>query len=150
MVANHVSTAQASSDAEPKERVTLPITTCPLYIRIQPVLDNLPGLPAATSKLAFPTVTADSATHLYLAILLRDPTNNLTHRTISQPLPKAYATLPFESNPWAEDLLSESLQGALGSVGLEYVRSRMQAQSEALSKAAEETPEKSESADVAH
>ncbi|PWN37827.1 uncharacterized protein FA14DRAFT_142409 [Meira miltonrushii] len=130
LVNNHKANQREDSTPTNDQSATLPITTCPLFIRIQPVLDVLPGLKTNT-------LSADSSTHLYICIILRDPTNNLSHRTVSQPLPKPYALLPFDQHPWAEELLSESLQNALGSVGLEYVRSRMQAQSEALSKAAE-------------
>lgn len=108
--------------------MSLPITTCPLFIRIQPVLASLPGTAASAGA---------KSSHVFIAILLRDTANKLTHRTVSQPIPHAYVTLPFEEHPWAEDLLSESLQAALGSVGVEYIRSRMQARTDALAKAAD-------------
>jgi hypothetical protein len=63
-------------------------------------------------------------THLFIQILLRDPTNSLTHKTISQPIPKTFIDLDFEDYAWVEELLSESLQGALSSIGLEYIQGR--------------------------
>ena len=96
--------------------MSLPITTCPLYIRIQPVLDSMPGISASLPH--------SNPTHLFLQVLLKDPSNSLTHKTLSQPIPKAFIDLDFEEHPWVEELLSESLQGALGSIGLEYIQGR--------------------------
>lgn len=143
LVNNHKANQKESVNSVNDQSAMLPITTCPLFIRIQPVLDVLPGLSQSNTNLS---LTETNTTHLYLCIILRDPSNNLTHRTVSQPLLKSYALLPFDQQPWAEELLSESLQNALGSVGLEYVRSRMQARSEALSKAAEVDQTDSQSA----
>lgn len=102
------------------------------------MLESLPGLPAGDAN---QDTDPTQYSHIYIEILLRDTANDLTHRTVSQPIPVKYATLSFENNPWAEDLLSDSLQAALGSVGLDYVRSRMQARSDALSQAAAKVSE---------
>jgi hypothetical protein len=56
--------------------------------------------------------------------MLQDPTNALSHRTISQPIPKAFIDLDFEEHPWVEDLLSESIQCALQNIALEYIQGR--------------------------
>ncbi|UZJ54077.1 hypothetical protein CBS101457_003397 [Exobasidium rhododendri] len=101
---------------ESSHSVSLPITTCPLFIRIQPVLDVIPGQPA--------TSTPPTPTHLFLEIVLQDPSNSLTHKTISQPILKDFIDLDFEDHSWVEDLLSESLQAALSSIGLEYIQGR--------------------------
>jgi hypothetical protein len=115
---------QSSTDAQVKPAntstngVSLPITTCPLYIRLQAVLDTIPGLSSSSSQ------TQIRGSHLFLQILLQDPTNSLTHRTISQPIPKAFIDLDFEEHAWVEELLSESIQGALQNIALEYIQGR--------------------------
>lgn len=98
------------------DSITLPITTCPIYIRIQPVLESLPG--------NAPVLQHSNPSHLFLEILLKDPSNALTHRTVSQPVLKSFIDLDFEDYPWVEELLSESLQTALGSIALEYIQGR--------------------------
>lgn len=112
----HNETNEKSSKSNNDNGISLPITTCPLFIRIQPVLDFMPGIAATPPHM--------NPTHLFLEILLKDPTNSLTHKTISQPIPKAFIDLDFEDFSWVEELLSESLQGALGSIGLEYIQGR--------------------------
>lgn len=70
------------------------------------------------------SLTHSSPTHLFLQILLEDPINSLLHKTISQPIPKTFIDLNFEEYGWVEELLSDSLQGALGAIALEYIQGR--------------------------
>ncbi|PWN91018.1 hypothetical protein FA10DRAFT_267438 [Acaromyces ingoldii] len=118
------SSSSSSSDTSAK----LPITTCPLYIRIQPLLASLPGLESST----------DTPRHLYFAVVLNDPSNGLVHRTISSPVPAdwfdeagsgSHSDRPGPGpgpgpEPWAEEFLVEILEACLGAIGLDYVRQR--------------------------
>lgn len=116
--------SSSSSDTSAK----LPITTCPLYIRIQPLLAALPGLESSS----------DRQRHLYFAVVLNDPSNGLVHRTISSPVPADWFDEAGSGShsdgpgpgpgqgpePWAEEFLVEILEACLGAIGLDYVRQR--------------------------
>ncbi|GAA5908773.1 uncharacterized protein JCM6883_004164 [Sporobolomyces salmoneus] len=111
--------------------LTLPITTSPVYLRLQPVLSPLPSVPSSLSS-------GGPSSQLSFLLLLLDPTHSLTHYTSSQPLPSQWLDIPFEENEWVEEFMVDSIRGAVEVVGQEYITGRMRAQGEALEKAKEE------------
>lgn len=65
-------TSKATGDAG------LPITTCPVFVRIQACLADLPGEEAEANK------------SLFFLVLLRDPQHGLSHKTVSQAVPTSW------------------------------------------------------------
>ena len=72
--------------------VLAPVTVCPVYMRIQPLLAPLPG--------ATPVADKELPQHLFFLLLLRDPEHDLEHSTLSQALPGPWLEIPFEENEW--------------------------------------------------
>ncbi len=77
--------------------VTLPITTCPVYVRIQPCLAPLPWLSSSSSSKTNMGSGEKGAKeqeehqrNLYFILLLRDPQNGLAHQTCSQAVPSSW------------------------------------------------------------
>ncbi|KAK0546939.1 hypothetical protein OC846_005063 [Tilletia horrida] len=97
--------------------LTIPVTECPLYIRIQPLVTPLPGLTTSGPSEA-------SSKHLFFVVLLQDPLHGLRHQVISQSVPYSWMDVPFDANAWVEQALVDVLQGALSAIGLDYVRNR--------------------------
>ncbi|GAA5828990.1 hypothetical protein JCM11251_004090 [Rhodosporidiobolus azoricus] len=120
----------ASSD------LTVPVTTCPIYLRIQPALAPLPFLPSSSLNPA--STTPDSQKALFFLLLLRDPTHNLVHSSVSQSMPASWLDIPFEENEWVEDAMVEIIRRSVEIIGQEYIQHRMRAQSNAISQAREE------------
>ena len=129
-----------SGHARPEAALTVPVTVCPVYMRIQPVLAVLPfSLPYSNST----TSTSDTATslentsnhsqpaqpvedtYLFFIVLLRDPTNQLLHKTLTQSMPSAWLSIPFEENEWVEDIMVEIIRRGVEILGEEYVKGRM-------------------------
>ncbi|GAA5967834.1 hypothetical protein JCM3765_001895 [Sporobolomyces pararoseus] len=117
--------------------LTLPVTNCPVYLRLQPVLAPLPSLPSPPSTSASNSSPASSK-QLYFLLLLIDPTHSLTHHTISQPLPSSWLDIPFEQNEWVEEFMVDAIRGATEVIGQEYITGRMRAQGNAIEAAKEE------------
>ncbi|BGP19032.1 hypothetical protein JCM10213_009258 [Rhodosporidiobolus nylandii] len=113
--------------------VTVPVTTCPVYLRIQPVLAPLPSLPSSLLNPA--STTPDSQKALFFLLLLRDPTHNLVHSSMSQSMPASWLDIPFEENEWVEDAMVEVIRRSVEIIGQEYITHRMRAQSVAISQA---------------
>ncbi|GAC96316.1 hypothetical protein PHSY_003896 [Pseudozyma hubeiensis SY62] len=110
--------------AAPPARVTadaLPITTCPVFVRIQACLADLPGDAEAGAVGS----STDSNKSLFFLILLRDPQHGLSHKTVSQAVPTSWLDVPFEENQWVEESLVDVLSNALSIVGQDYVQGRM-------------------------
>ena len=59
----------------------LPITTCPVFVRIQACLADLPGEAEEP---------AESNKSLFFLVLLRDPQHGLSHKTVSQAVPTSW------------------------------------------------------------
>ncbi|PWN98635.1 hypothetical protein FA09DRAFT_360340 [Tilletiopsis washingtonensis] len=112
LVEGHEAPAPSSSS------VALPITHCPVFVRIQPVLAPLPfgAEPTASSSAA--------AEQFSFIVMLHDPTHACTHETLSQSVPAAWLQIPFEENAWVEQALVDVLQGALSAIGQDYVYAR--------------------------
>lgn len=114
--------------------VTVPVTLCPVFMRIQPVLAPLPFALPSTGTSASPvegqtpatpgTVTSDDQ-YLFFILLLRDPTNELVHRTLTQSMPSKWLDIPFEENEWVEDIMVDVIRRGVEIVGEEYVKGRM-------------------------
>lgn len=83
--------AQNMKQTEQTNHNDLPITVCPLYLRIQPVLAALP----------FSLDASDNPREqLFFILVLRDAQHNLERSTVSQSLPGAWLDIPFEQNEW--------------------------------------------------
>ncbi|GAK63511.1 uncharacterized protein PAN0_003d1716 [Moesziomyces antarcticus] len=100
------------------EAAALPITSCPVFVRIQACLTDLPG--DDTDKDG-----TDAAKSLFFIVLLRDPQHGLSHKTVSQAVPTSWLDVPFEENQWVEESLVDVLSNALSIVGQDYVQGRM-------------------------
>lgn len=66
----------------------LPITTCPVFVRIQACLTDLPDDALAEADAS--TKTTESKTSLFFLVLLRDPQHGLSHKTVSQAVPTSW------------------------------------------------------------
>ncbi|TNY23350.1 hypothetical protein DMC30DRAFT_347515 [Rhodotorula diobovata] len=116
--------------SEAENGATVPVTTCPVYLRIQPVLAPLPSLPASllpssSSSDAPSTSTSPSSTKaLFFLLLLRDPTHSLVHASTSQSMPATWLDIPFEDNEWVEDAMVEIIRRSVEIVGQEYIAHR--------------------------
>lgn len=101
---------------------TLPITHCPVFVRIQPVIAPLPLFSAGSAppkdavatdpSSAMPGTAIEEEKHLFFIVLLRDPSNELSHATLSQSMPASWLDVPFEENEWVEDVMVEVIRRA--------------------------------------
>ncbi|SCZ92032.1 BZ3500_MvSof-1268-A1-R1_Chr5-3g08293 [Microbotryum saponariae] len=117
--------------------ITIPVTTCPIYMRIQPCLAPIPFLPPSLTTIS-PTegsVTTSSAKALFFLLVLNDPTHGLKHVSLSQSLPANWLDIPFEENEWVEDVMVEVIRRSVEIIGQEYISHRMSARSLAIQKA---------------
>jgi hypothetical protein len=73
------------------EAAALPITTCPVFVRIQACLADLPG--DDTDKDG-----TDAAKSLFFIVLLRDPQHGLSHKTVSQAVPTSWRKFHLSPN----------------------------------------------------
>lgn len=105
------------------EGITVPVTTCPVYMRLQPCLAPLPSLPAS----CLPTSTPDpkALKSLFFLVLLRDPTHKLVHSSLSQSMPASWLEIPFEENEWVEDEMVEIIRRSVEIIGQEYITVRL-------------------------
>ena len=62
------------------DAATLPITTCPVFVRIQACLASLPGDGEGEGE----------EKSLFFLVLLRDPQHGLSHKTVSQAVPTSW------------------------------------------------------------
>ncbi|KAK0524789.1 hypothetical protein OC835_005815 [Tilletia horrida] len=101
--------------------LTLPITECPLFIRVQPLSAPLPGFSATGSD---QTAKSAPSKHLFFVVVLRDPLHGLRHQVVSQSVPRSWMDVNFETNAWVEQALVDVLHNALSIVGQDYVHGR--------------------------
>jgi Family of unknown function (DUF5427) len=87
---NGAAAVPESALGERKQGMTLPITTCPVFLRIQPCLAPLPWRSSSSSGTGSKVAKEAEENRLYFLLLLKDPTNGLTHQTISQAVPSAW------------------------------------------------------------
>jgi hypothetical protein len=102
--------AQSSSSGKSKANPDLPITICPVYLRIQPVLAPLPWHTEATTKPA-------AGRALFFLFHFRDPLHGLTHETLTQALPASWLDIPFEENEWVENEMVDVIRKGVELVG---------------------------------
>ncbi|PWZ00604.1 hypothetical protein BCV70DRAFT_160695 [Testicularia cyperi] len=99
------------------QAAALPITTCPVFVRIQACLAPLPGFENTDSS--------DATKSLFFLILLQDPQHGLSHKTVSQAVPTSWLEVGFEENEWVEESLVDVISNALSVIGQDYVQGRM-------------------------
>lgn len=103
--ANSTSSSDAQQEQQQKKKRRdndLPITICPVYLRIQPVLAPLPCIAPDGSQ------SNNKKDHLSFIMVLRDAEHSLELTTMSQCLPAAWLDIPFEQNEWCVSFLSVS------------------------------------------
>ncbi|GAA96652.1 uncharacterized protein L969DRAFT_90566 [Mixia osmundae IAM 14324] len=105
-----------------KSNVSVPVSYCPVYMRIQPVLAPLPFSADGEAQ-------SKEESHLYFILLLKDPTNDLVHKTLTQTMPAHWLDIPFEENEWVEDNMVEVIRRGVDIIGQEYVNGRMSGRS---------------------
>ncbi|KAJ1027417.1 hypothetical protein NDA18_003423 [Ustilago nuda] len=103
--------------AAPVQKVAegLPITTYPVFVRIQACTADLPGVEEGEGE----------GKSLFFLIMLRDAQHGLSHKTVSQAVPCSWLDVAFEENQWVEESLVDVLSNALSVVGQDYVQGRM-------------------------
>lgn len=62
---------------------------------------------------------------LVYAIVLEDPTNQLSFQTYSQSIPLSWLDIPYEENEWVEDKMVDVLRMAVTTIAQDYVWTRM-------------------------
>lgn len=82
----------AAPPAKTAESAALPITTCPVFVRIQACLADLPGESVEAGS--------ESAKSLFFLVLLRDPQHGLSHKTISQAVPTSWRKYRLICSDW--------------------------------------------------
>ncbi|PWN41121.1 hypothetical protein IE81DRAFT_324841 [Ceraceosorus guamensis] len=123
-IASHSAAPPATSS------LTVPITHCPVFVRIQPVFAPLPIFPSTSNasiskaKSVTSKENAEPEEQLWFLLLLQDPGNGCRHTTVSQAVPRSWLDVPFEENAWVEQSLVDVLQNALSVIGQAYVVER--------------------------
>jgi hypothetical protein len=152
------SNEKTPSHSRKESSITVPVTVCPVYMRIQPVLASMPfDMPTASTQLASdsspssgPTIKTDEELYLFFILILRDPTNELVHKTLTQSMPSKWLEIPFEENEWVEDIMVDVIRRGVEIIGEEYIKGRMHgrlfknAKVETLFEESEETEEQKE------
>lgn len=103
----------------------VPVINCPVFMVIQPVKSSFTNDNSTPSQLVY-------------AIVLEDPTNQLSFQTYSQSIPMAWLDIPYEENEWVEDKMVDVLRMAVTTVAQDYVWTRMTGGTK-LAQAMEET-----------
>lgn len=96
------STKPASEQTSDEE---LPITICPIFMRVQPVLHSLP----------FPTTSEEK--QLSFILVLKDTTHEISTQTLTQALPASWLDIPFEENEWVENEMVDVIRKGVEVVG---------------------------------
>ena len=121
------SSVPARSAAPQENTLTVPDSTCPIVLRLQPFYES--ALPhdadlfneAPTSSTGAPVDTNQGVSFLVWWV---DPTYRLSHATISQAIPAWWCTcysadpvtVPLEHNVWVEQAMCDAIEGALAVV----------------------------------
>ncbi|CAO3631289.1 unnamed protein product [Cunninghamella blakesleeana] len=107
----HYTKPEASTTYDPQSG-SLPVINCPVFMVIQPVKY---------------TVSNDGKTpyQLVYAIVLEDPTNQLSFQAYSQSIPLTWLDIPYEENEWVEDKMVDVLRMAVTTIAQDYVYTRM-------------------------
>jgi hypothetical protein len=100
---------ESSSTAGNTSDLTVPVTRCPIYLHIQPVIAPLPYLPLPSTADAGASSSRETH-HLFFVMVLRDPTHALEHHSMSQSMPQSWLAIPFEENEWVEDVMVDIIR----------------------------------------
>ena len=79
-----VKTHEAQPPPAAPSATQLPITTSPVFVRIQACISTLPGLVLEDQD------DPEKDKQLFFLILLQDPVHGLSHKTISQAIPNSW------------------------------------------------------------
>ncbi|CAO3596151.1 unnamed protein product [Absidia cylindrospora] len=90
----------------------VPVINCPVFMVIQPVKSSFSNDNSIPSQLMY-------------AIVLEDPTNQLSFQTYSQSIPMVWLDIPYEENEWVEDKMVDVLRMAVTTIAQDYVWTRM-------------------------
>lgn len=101
----------SSKAAEPTE--DLPITICPVFMRVQPVLASLPF----TIDSSDDNDDKSDQQQLSFILILRDTTNKIQTQTVTQSLPASWLDIPFEENEWVENEMVDVIRKGVEVVG---------------------------------
>ncbi|SCV72830.1 BQ2448_4367 [Microbotryum intermedium] len=125
------------SNSNPEGGMTIPVTTCPIYMRIQPCLAPIPFVPIflTTPNEGSSTTTSSLPMALFFLLVLNDPTHGLKHVSLSQSVPAGWLDIPFEENEWVEDVMVEVIRRSVECIGQDYISHRMRARSLAIQQA---------------
>ncbi|KAI9636675.1 uncharacterized protein MKK02DRAFT_25746 [Dioszegia hungarica] len=111
-----------------KENPSVPVTTVPIFLHLQPVLAPLPF---AEPSLLLPSSTETEPTsskqpnHLYFIVSLHDPTHSIRFTTTTQPSPADWLEVEYERSDWVEERLVDVLRTGVEIVAQDYVATRM-------------------------
>ncbi|KAI8459981.1 maintenance of telomere capping protein 1 [Phakopsora pachyrhizi] len=129
---------------ETSAATTLPITNCPVYLRIQPILSPSPifnnvNLTPKESKIEgggggsdekkIRATSVDQESHLFFLVLLKDVNNCLDLTTLSQSMPTSWLDIPFEENEWVEDFMVDIIKKSVEIIGQQYINGRLSGRS---------------------
>lgn len=118
-----------TSQAQAPNSLSVPVTKCPIFVRIQPCLSPLVGANEGPEAAQAGQTSSRSQEHVHFLILLQDPTHGLSHRSVSQSVPSSWLSLSFDDNPWIEQSLVDALEGALSVTAQEYINGRQSGRS---------------------
>lgn len=152
------SNVPARSSTQQENTLTVPDSTCPIVLRLQPFYES--AVPhdadlfgeAPTSTTGAPVDTNRGVSFLVWWV---DPTYRLSHATISQAIPAWWCTchyadpvtVPLEHNVWVEQAMCDAIEGAFAVVAQvswdrrgvltvqDYVQSRLATFKQAISAA---------------
>ena len=100
----------SSKAAEPTEE--LPITICPVFMRVQPVLAPLPFTVDSSES-----TDQSEQKQLSFILILRDTTHKIQTHTVTQSLPASWLDIPFEDNEWVENEMVDVIRKGVEVVG---------------------------------
>lgn len=107
----HYTKPEVSTSYAPQSG-SVPVINCPVFMVIQPVKYTISNDGIAPYQLVY-------------AIVLEDPTNQLSFQTYSQSIPLTWLDIPYEENEWVEDKMVDVLRMAVTTIAQDYVWTRM-------------------------
>lgn len=102
-----------TSDLELTIPASVPVTTVPIFLHLQPVLAPLPfAQPSLILSTDSPSSSSEtkSPNHLYFIITLHDPTHSIQFVTTTQPSPADWLQVEYERSDWVEERLVEVIR----------------------------------------
>ncbi|CAO3629824.1 unnamed protein product [Cunninghamella echinulata] len=107
----HYTKPESSTTYDPQSG-SVPVINCPVFMVIQPVKYSISNDGTIPYQLVY-------------AIVLEDPTNQLSFQTYSQSIPLSWLDIPYEENEWVEDKMVDVLRMAVTTIAQDYVWTRM-------------------------